>query len=812
MVYNKSPLLAAAKWTLFLLIFTPFLIDASVFFPYIEGKTVFLRAVATLSLLFLTLFLLFAKWQEKEMFLKLKMKLLKSPISLFVALFLMSATISTIFAKDSYRAFFGDVERGEGLVGYIFFAAIFYLALLLFERQEWGLFFWAVVFSGVVFFTSQIVQLNQSHWTDRPFATFGNPSYLAGYFLFVIFSALILLSETWTKRRMDTDKNANHYVPVFVFAFLGTVIFVSGVGIFLTQTRGTLLGVAAGVFASLLYGGVRFLLEKFPKAKFQITIAALLLVLMTVGSTVFVFQQLLSGRETTEVMREFQFLPANLAERFLGSGSFQTRLIAARVSIKSILPANEGFGRFLFGWGPENYKIAYNTHFDPNYFRYEEVWFDRAHNRVLDALVMEGIVGLLVFLGLWCAVLLTAFRMPGVLPQQKGGEVNKRKYQEPQREGFITKGFLDGTSFIFPSAFIFFVVSYFVHDLFLFDNPSASVAIFMFFAFAAYQSGAQRGTRTDQDKNKGQRVPLFTSVLMSVIAIAAIILFFWTTWGPYMQMKSYIKLKISNITIREFTEKLDSVFEPYTYVQERIRTDLIKSLPAFRSDEGIGTLAAKSFEAMDELIKREPYEPRFPMNMAQTLEEIGNIQLWQKAEEYWRKSLALVPNRPDLIYSLGHNLLVQGKFDEGKEVLDRLLVVAPDVPTARFLYSIAFGSVLDKYPEKKDLLIFSFENLENVLDNPGLNLDAQKLDMARELYQVYTYRFYLARDEQNFLKALQRSKELEEQWEKIQEEAFLQGKIKELPWKDESEKRSKQIQRALEAFPTRGWEAIGIQK
>lgn len=164
MNYDKSPFLIAAKWSLLLLVFTPFLIEKNTLFPYIEGKTVFLRVLATLSLVFLALFFVFGKRWLREQFVSDKIRLLKNPIVLFVSLFLLASFFGMIFAKSSFRAFFGTVERGEGFIGLLFFTLIFFLAFLLFERREWKLFFGAVAASGVVFFLQQIYQISQASW------------------------------------------------------------------------------------------------------------------------------------------------------------------------------------------------------------------------------------------------------------------------------------------------------------------------------------------------------------------------------------------------------------------------------------------------------------------------------------------------------------------------------------------------------------------------------------------------------------------------------------------------------------------------
>lgn len=780
---NNSLLLALAKWFLFLLVFVPFIVDKHVFFPYIESKVVLMRGAAALSLLFLALFLIFAKRPQKERFFGSKIRLLKSPTAILVGLFLVSMAISVVFAKDSYRAFFGNVERGEGLVGFLFFGAIFLLALLLFEHKEWRIFFAATVAGGIILVGHQLVQIAQTQGTSRPFATLGNPSFLAGYLLFVIFSALALAGDFLSKPLLK-DKALNWAV----FLLLGAAAVLAAVGIVLSETRGAFLGFLAGTAVAFLYFGYYFISSRFSLNRRKIFLAGTALFILLAGFAVgglFLARQNFSPSEPGA---ESSFL-VKAVQRLTSADAFQTRLIAAKVSLNSISPKNEGVGKFLIGWGPENYNIAYNTYFDPQYFKYEDVWFDRAHNKILDVLVMQGLLGLFVYLGLWGSVVGTVFRFRFNTQQSDvPGEVRLPKYP------------------LVNAAILFFAVSYFIHLLFLFDTPAATVGLFMFFGFVAFNNQTQTRTQMHMDRNTdayiNPRLLVFTSVCISVAAIAAIILFIWATWLPYMQMKDYIQLKSRETTIKEFTAELDDVLASNTYAQDRIIIDLLKSLDQFPKGEGIADLVKKIGQAADKLIEREPYEPRYPMNVAQYIENLG---LWQVAEPYHRKALVLAPKRPDLIYLLGQNLLVQGKYEEGKQVLDRILEVAPDVPLARILYSVAFGSVIDQYPDQ-DLLMRSFEGMEEGLSNPNVPLQFEKISVIRELYQLYIYDFYWLKDEENFLKALTRAEEIEQKWEKMAQGMYLQGKLSK-PVEGKSEEYAK----AIEAFKEKGWDAIGIQ-
>ena len=61
--------------------------------------------------------------------------------------------------------------------------------------------------------------------------------------------------------------------------------------------------------------------------------------------------------------------------------------------------------RPILGWGLENFNVTFGKHFDSKLYLREyggEIWFDRAHNIVLDTLINSGIVGLISYLSIFC--------------------------------------------------------------------------------------------------------------------------------------------------------------------------------------------------------------------------------------------------------------------------------------------------------------------------------------------------------------------------------------------------------------------------
>ena len=131
----------------------------------------------------------------------------------------------------------------------------------------------------------------------------------------------------------------------------------------------------------------------------------------------------------------------------LNDDSINDRVVA------SIAGYNAFAERPIFGWGPENFLIAWGKHAEaPSpYYRY----FDRAHNRIIEEMAAKGVIGIAAYLLIWAAMARAAI----LLARRSEG------YQQ------IAVGII-GAAF----------AAYFVHNLFLFDM---AVTLMYFSIFAA---------------------------------------------------------------------------------------------------------------------------------------------------------------------------------------------------------------------------------------------------------------------------------------------------------------------------------------
>ena len=548
------------KLCLWALAFVPLIIAESVFFPFIFGKVVMIRVfVALVSMLFAVHIIANAEFR-KGVYGKLKL-IAKNPLFVTTTAFVALSVVSTIFAANPFRAFFGDVERGEGLIGLLYFYGFFVYSLLVFEKKDWIWFFRLNLFTGVALLTKAVAEVGEG--AVRPGSFTGNPAFLGGYFLFVVFAALV--SFYYSKKD-----------PVWKF-FSAAMLPLGVIGLFLTQTRSAMAGLVVGALALIVYGALHGKAIMLWKGFSLRNVAFATLAAMVLIGGIFV---------ATKNDPLWQRVPGfnRIAHFTLMDATVQTRLISLGVSRNAIDPGKNGMQKFLIGWGPENFSIAYNKYYNPEYYRYEHTWFDRAHNKLMDVAVMNGILGLLAYVGIWLSVAWLVFRK---------------------------KGF----SFDMMAA-LFFGGAFFFNLLFVFDQVSTIIPLFAFFAFLAYVSTMEDRPSLVGKEKKMQEAPVGPReyATYGIFGVASLFfawaLIFWTI-VPFSQMSTYLTA-IGTKNAAGILQNPEAIFEPYTFAQQDIRGHFLNVLTQYYGKEQqLTPLIEDSIRRMEELIAKEPTNPRY---------------------------------------------------------------------------------------------------------------------------------------------------------------------------------------------------------
>ncbi len=773
------------KLLLFLTAFTPLIITWSTIFPFILGKTLFFRSVVEIALvLFLIYFLLNLKTLKPLNFETLKQsrqsngltgqsskllnfeiskhpalfekragatgqvfKLLnfetfkqkfKNPLVVFILLFFISLIVSVIFAVNPYRAFWGDLERGEGLWTMLHAFAFLIMALVIFdsarssqetksnlgslnrngkldasngvEKKDWLRFFKiSLVVGFVIIFYAILQYFNVSKFPfalapqERPISYIGNPAFLATHMFFLIMFATIIYGSSAsieTAKRTFKLLNFETLKPLFWRYFSLLIILLSIATIFLTATRGAILGLAVGILFLLVYFAVKnpvnlqtpkesrfrqdpmgrdFKLLNFKTLEHlnirRISIALLFLIIIFSG-----FFWL------TREAAIWQKIPGlnRLAQTKIldvNDPSTQFRLITWKLSWNAFKE------KPLFGWGPENYISAYEKYYDPEYAVYGETWLDRAHNKIVDVAVMQGIFGLLAYLGIFGALFYLLF-----------------KSKEPSAP-FLAAG-LSG---------------YFVQNLFVFDQV---ISDFTFFAILGFILSLKtfKPLNFETLKLLNFKTFKFLNIIISTLILGFILVVIYSLYFynliPYIQARLFKASPGISKNVNVVVDYLKKSMYPYNFAQFNIRGSGIDTIymdqffyrTGYVDNPHFRPLGDLLIAGMDELVKREPYDIRVLIREVEMLNGYTRVMdekeaapLFEKAERLMREAIKRAPNRQEVYYHLAFNLAGQKRYDEAIETAKYAISLNPKVARAHFHLALV-STIANKNKEALEAL------------------------------------------------------------------------------------------------------------
>jgi hypothetical protein len=438
-------MLGFMQFFLMLCAILPLMMANAAFFPFITGKVVLLRfSITAVAILFLIAFIRDPSFKKQ---IHAKMKVLQSdPVFISVVAYFVIFIMSAFFAVNKYWAFYGSIERGEGVIGMLFFFGFFLFSMLVFTMREWTLFFKIGLLVAVILFIDEVVAASKG--VVRPSSFTGHPIYLGIYFLYVIFSSWIIYFS---------QEKPSLFWKIFAVAIVPFCL----AGIAIAEARGAMVGLAVSLVVTLIYLAFRGREIKWGathgrKGYRLSTIACCLLCFLFFSGGIFFM---------TRQNNIWQRIPGVGRLALISSKDKTTvsRILTARIAIRSVDPREQNVDKLLLGWGPENFLIAWNKYYDPDIYQYDPASLDRAHNKLLDVLVMNGMFGLISYLAIW----FFAF---------------KRIWA---KEGSIA----------YQSALLFFGVAYFVQNLFVFDSVVTYTPFFAFLSFLIFQQAKTYTTK-----------------------------------------------------------------------------------------------------------------------------------------------------------------------------------------------------------------------------------------------------------------------------------------------------------------------------
>lgn len=398
-----------------LALFTPLLVNSKFFFPFVGPKSIYFMGLVEIIFAVWLILLIFSKKYRP------KFNALLAALVLFVSVLILSA----VLGEDFSRSFWSKYERMTGLLMSFHLLAFFLVISSTFRKKaDWFKIFSISIFVAVV---TSIISLSAKAGIDvmgkafpmRGGATIGNSSFLATYLLFNVFLALYLFLKTKAGFKV----------------FAGISLGITTIALLLSTGRAAILSFLGGLVLLFLFWLIFCNKEKIRFA------GIFFLAIFTFGALGVMY---------------FSLQPDSFVYQKMVQMATQSRIVVWQAGWNGFLD------RPWLGWGPENFELAFTKYFNPHLFLPEyggEIWFDRAHNIVVDTLVATGIVGLLSYLGIFLASFYALW---------------KRYFQ--QKADFWLAGI-----------FSVILISYSVQNLTVFDMVNSYLMLFLVLGFIASQ-------------------------------------------------------------------------------------------------------------------------------------------------------------------------------------------------------------------------------------------------------------------------------------------------------------------------------------
>lgn len=423
------------KTGLYALLLIPLLYWSELLFLHTTPKTYALFAIT--QILLVCFLWVLARKPEPSYRLSITGKLLLLYIGILI--------VTSLFGADPQYSFWGSLDRLGGVLTWLHLSLAFFLATrLLTTPQDWVRFFtfstWvACAIAALHLFSMGGAQIIPE---ARGGATFGNSSFLAVYLLFHFFFALYIASQQPTRKRQ-------------------TLWVAVAAGLFLTTKTISALAVQYSLIGGLILLGALLLIfasRHWKKVVGWVVLSALIASFFT--TTILIF------RPDSAVHQAF-------IERSSGS-----RFVLWDMAWEGIKE------RPWLGWGLENFGIValenYRSCLGSQECGYE-IWFDRAHSKILDVWIESGIFGLLAYIGLFIAALF--------------------ELDQTRRKKQITP--------LTYSIFVSLLATYFVQNLTVLDTNTSLLFWILILAFASSMNQMPNAKQT---------------VLSRIVALSALIL------------------------------------------------------------------------------------------------------------------------------------------------------------------------------------------------------------------------------------------------------------------------------------------------
>jgi O-antigen ligase len=689
-------------------LFLPVVVNGSFYYSSMFLKSILFRVTAQVMLLLYVLLAALVPAYRPRLH-----RISYAVLAWFGVMFISSLPGVSVSAWSSW---YGDFRRMGGMITQLHLLAYFFvLSQTLKRERDWLVLFTASLFSGVLMGFSGLVQylglnyLYRFPMEDHIEGAAGNPDFFATSMLFSLFIALWFLGRTdkgssyalmakvwllllglldlfvigWDLFTGAGITSGLALFPVAVFALILHVaslcwfimrssiragqVFLVFLGawcffwMYQSQTRSTVVGFAGSLL--LLCG---LYLWTGASRKLKLLCAGLILFALLMPAAI------LLNRHSSWVQSHptlLRFTSITLADAAAGN-----RVLVWKAGARAILD------RPLFGWGLENFKNALDFHFPGEVYRWltgNELWFDRAHDLLVDVGVTTGLIGLATYLGLYGLIIT-----------------------------FLVRLWLQKKSPANSIMIVALLLAYLFQGLFNFDTINADIIRYLVLAYSAYLYAEAQGQLTANPITilARFRTPWQGWVLVVAAVIVLPIGFSYTVVQPYQsnrllrqaQIQTRVRDPRSGSTELVFSEGLLSLFQQADSYQTTGCHDVhevfanyaydLAHAPSIPIDLKI-RVVRMGVDFLRESTRLEPANARYYLYTASLVN--GTLDIVRQADPQLAESLAettlamlqkaevLSPARPQVYFERSQTLHFLGRTEEQLAAVEKGAALSP---------------------------------------------------------------------------------------------------------------------------------------
>ena len=669
MTQEEKSILFLIKIILFLIPFSLLLVcpgffcPFNLFFPYITGKAIYFRILIEIAFA-LTLILILKNINYLPK---------KNEYIFWSAILLILINLILIpFSLRPYLSFWGNAERMEGFWGLFHFVLWFLVLYIIFriDSEFKKTIFYSLLIVHYLVSLKEISQYIQG--TIRPDSTFGNATFVGFFSILVIFISLYFL------------KGASNLEKLLIFI---AIIF-SIANIIISETRGSILALGIALPISLLYYFLTSNVKLTYKILFLVTLIFLLIFFYYFINSE--YAKYIPGiRRIYDTLRD----PRAYMARYLAWGIF----------------INAWKEKPILGYGLENSPIAYFKAFNPEIYNYEEVIFDRPHNKYIEILVTTGIVGATV----WFLFILSIFWT-------------------------IFKNLEDRYS---KAVFLGFILAYLGQNLTLFDIQASYIPFFLGLSILAPKINLSK------ERKSYERLSLIILIygLLGIGIMVNLVHFYFV----------YEIIKAIQAPYPDGLEKFEKLISYNTQFIPEIAVMTSRyvegNIAKVRSLYEVGRITQIYIKALE----KDPYDARIYNILTLHLSRVVNAERLSKLDyqndlnllyEIFRKYMELYPKYPDIQMQYASILQSLGETEKAKEILENLRITYRDSTRVIYLLANLYYQIGDK-EKALELLKENFarkfypQTPVQYLIAIRILKDTQNLDEANKLIEEYKNKF-----------------------------------------------------------------------